>query len=137
MLLPFLDALAPEIALFEGLATGIAFVGNTALGIKDMVEHPENAFIDILGIVMDGCFSRAGKAYKVAAGARFGISDDLIEKSGKTIKQLDDKLQDVFEKACAPSERQLSINCLCKLLNESIIHFNSSEVSVIKYNQPI
>ncbi|KID82778.1 LysM domain-containing protein [Metarhizium guizhouense ARSEF 977] len=101
MFLPFLDTLSPELLLFEGMATGLAFLGNTALAIQDIVEHPENAFMDVLGIVMDGAFSKTGKGYKTAADARRGMSSDLIKKSGKTIEQLDGKLQDVLGKACA------------------------------------
>lgn len=100
MFLPFLDDLAPELLLYDGMANGMAFLGNTALGIKDMVEHPENAFMDLLGIVTDGAFSKTGKGYKDAADARRGINEALIEKSGKTIKQLDDKLQDFLGKSC-------------------------------------
>lgn len=74
MFLPFLDALSPELLLFEGMATGLAFLGNTALAIQDIVEHPENAFMDVLDIVMDGAFSKTGKGYKTAADARRGMS---------------------------------------------------------------
>ncbi|KID95120.1 LysM domain-containing protein, partial [Metarhizium majus ARSEF 297] len=97
MFLPFLDTLSPELLLFEGMATGL---GNTALAIQDIVEHPKNAFMDVLGIVMDGTFSKTGKGYKTAADARRGMSSDLIKTSGKTIEQLDGKLQDVLGKAC-------------------------------------
>lgn len=100
MFLPFLDQLAPELLLLEGMATGMAFLGNTALAIKDMVENPENAFMDVLGIVMDGSSLKDAKGFKDAAAARKGISEDLIEKSGATIKKLDDKFQGFMGKTC-------------------------------------
>lgn len=101
MFIPFLDELAPEMLIFEGMATGLAFLGSTALAIKDIVEHPENAFIDVIGIVTDAAFLRTGKGYKDAADARRGIKGDMIEKSGTTVKTLDDKLQGVLDKACS------------------------------------
>ena len=101
MFLPFLDELAPELLLFEGMATALSFVGGTALAIKDIVEHPENAFMDVIGIVTDAAFLKTGKGYKDAADARRGIKGDMIGKSGSTIKKLDDKLQGFLSKSCA------------------------------------
>lgn len=101
MFIPFIDELTPELLFFKGIATGLGFLGNTALGIKDMIEHPENAFMDIIGIVTDAAFLKTGKGYKDAAAARRGIDGALIEKSGKTIKQLDDKMQDFLGKTCS------------------------------------
>jgi putative lipoic acid-binding regulatory protein len=101
MFLPFIDELGPELLLFEGIATGVGFLGDTALAVKDIIEHPENAFMDVIGIVTEAAFLRTGKGYKDAADLRRGMDSALIEKSGKTIKQLDDKLQDVLGKACS------------------------------------
>lgn len=101
MFIPFLDELTPELLIFEGLATGIGFLGDTALAIKDIVDHPENAFMDVVGIVTDAAFLRTTKGYKDAAKIRRGMDGALIAKSGKTIKALDDKLQDILGKACS------------------------------------
>ncbi|OAA70222.1 LysM domain-containing protein [Akanthomyces lecanii RCEF 1005] len=101
MFIPFIDEFTPELLFFKGMATGLGFLGGTALGIKDMIDHPENAFMDIIGIVTDAAFLRTGKGYKDAAAARRGMDGALIEKSGKTIKQLDDKMQDFLGKTCS------------------------------------
>lgn len=101
MFIPFLDELAPEMLIFKGMATGLSFLSSTALAIADIVEHPENAFIDAIGIVTDAASLRTGKDYKDAADARRGMKGELIDKSGKTIKTLDDKLQGVLNKACS------------------------------------
>ncbi len=57
--------------------------------------------MDIIGIVTDAAFLRTGKGYEDAAAARRGMDGALIEKSGKTIKQLDDKMQDFLGKTCS------------------------------------
>lgn len=101
MFLPFLYEFAPELLLLEGMATGLAFLGNTALAIKDIVDHLENAVMDVLGIVTDGAFSRTGKGYRDVANARRGIDGDIIGNVGKTVKELDGKLQGVLKNSCA------------------------------------
>lgn len=51
-----------ELLLFGGMATALSFAGGTALAIKDIVEHPENAFV--IGIVTDAAFLKTGKAIR-------------------------------------------------------------------------
>lgn len=82
------------------MATDMALLGNTALAIKNIVEHPQTAFMDVFGIVMDGSSLKDAKGFKDAAAARKGIHENLTKNSGKTIKALDDKFQDFMGTTC-------------------------------------
>jgi hypothetical protein len=97
--LPFLYELAPAVLLSDGMATGIAFLRNTALAVQGIVDHPKNIVIDILGVVTDAAFSRTDKGYDDVADARRGIIGETISKAGKTMKQTDDRLHSLLQKS--------------------------------------
>lgn len=100
MFIPFLDDLAPELLLADGLMDAAAFLGNTALAIKGIVDEPLSAPMALLGILTDGAASKTEGDYAKMAKARDSIDEGELTKMGTVIKTLDDKFQSVVKKSC-------------------------------------
>ncbi|KAE9377716.1 glycoside hydrolase family 55 protein [Stipitochalara longipes BDJ] len=96
--IPFLDELTPEIEGLDAVLQIVDAAGNTALAIQGIVQDPESAPMEILGLLTAGG-AKDEEDVASLANTRRGIAGDDIAKIGKTFKSLDDKLQGLA-KAC-------------------------------------
>ncbi|UKZ56764.1 hypothetical protein TrVGV298_010605 [Trichoderma virens] len=97
--LPFLDDIAPELELIDGLYATVADVGNVALTIQSIVSNPASAPMDILGLIT-GAGGRDRDEIADIADKRRALSDTELSDIGNDFKEKDDEFQEVIAPTC-------------------------------------
>lgn len=97
--IPFLDDLAPELEVLDGILNIVAAAGNVALSIQAIVANPLSAPMEILGLLTAGGF-KGQKDFASMAATRRGIASDDLKKIGKLFEDTDAQFQKVIEHAC-------------------------------------
>lgn len=81
----------------DGVVAMIDAAGNIGLAIQGIIDHPENAPMEILGALTGGVTKREDDMAKLAKTRR-GISSDDLAKIGTSFKSLDDKFQSIIKR---------------------------------------
>ncbi|UKZ82498.1 hypothetical protein TrVFT333_010287 [Trichoderma virens FT-333] len=97
--LPFLDDIAPELELIDGLYATVADVGNVALTIQSIVSNPASAPMDILGLIT-GAGGRDRDEIADIADKRRALSDTELSDIGNDFKEKNDEFQEVIAPTC-------------------------------------
>ncbi|OAA54596.1 killer toxin subunits alpha/beta [Niveomyces insectorum RCEF 264] len=76
-------------------------LANAGLGVYSIVEDPSMAPVAIMGMLMGaGIGTRSPKDYHVMAGKKIDMETKAPSAAGKTMKDMDPKLNSVMKKSC-------------------------------------
>lgn len=99
LLIPFVQDVLPEIAAADIIFNIINIGGNIAMAIKNIIDAPESAPMEILGLLTLGK-AKTKEDFAPLAAARKGVGSDAKLTIGKTFNKLDEQFQKVVNKEC-------------------------------------
>jgi len=97
---PFLDDLAPELGVLDGIFNVVSVAGNLALSIQAIVADPTSAPMEILGALAGGTGLRSEDDFARVSATRRGISTDELQKISSGFATTDAKFQKVIKEQC-------------------------------------
>lgn len=96
---PFLDDIAPELGVLNGVFSVVAVAGDVSLGIQQIVSDPSSAPMAILGAI-SGAGVRSENDFAKIGSARRGLGGDELKKIGNSFADADAKFQNVIKHEC-------------------------------------
>lgn len=100
MFIPFLDDIAPELEIADGIFNIISAAGSAGLAIQQIVADPKSAPMDILGAIGSAACIRTEKDFGDFAATRRGISVDELKKISTSFETHGADFQSTIKHSC-------------------------------------